>query len=198
MNTSRLLGATMIAGALPSETARTRTPVASLRGPARWRPAARRWTIGSMSDTMQSRSLPHGPARSVLVVYEPGRAGERALARAAELAGEGEAQLTVVVLAPQDTDPARCVVGTPAYNREVRADAARELAGARELLAGRATPAHMKVLVQGSDPPLPVWAAAQGFDVILLARRGGLLRARRGLAASLRSATGARVHRVGT
>jgi nucleotide-binding universal stress UspA family protein len=130
----------------------------------------------------------------VLVVYEPRGSGDRALAHAAELANTRGARLTVVTLAPQDTDPARCVVGTPAYNSGVREDAARELEQARDRLGELAGGAQFRVLIDRRDPPLPSWAAAESFDLILLGgRRGFLGRRSQRRARALRRATGAEV-----
>jgi nucleotide-binding universal stress UspA family protein len=134
------------------------------------------------------------PAARVLVVHAPLSAPDGALELAAQLASAPGAHLTVVALALQDTDPARCVVGTPAYNRGVREDAAQELRRAREQLAQRPGRTRFKLLVEGRDPPLGAWAAAERFDVIVLGAHRGLQgRGMRRLADSLRRETQADV-----
>jgi hypothetical protein len=113
--------------------------------------------------------------RRILVVYAAGDGGERALARGAEAVGESGAELTVVALAPQDTRPAHCVVGTPAYNEAVRDEAAGELERAQGLLGALEPPARFKLLIGGRDPDLAAWARVQAFELILLPGGGGLL-----------------------
>jgi hypothetical protein len=130
----------------------------------------------------------------ILLIYAAGVRGERTRARAAEMVRESGAELTVVSLAPQDTRPARCVVGTPAYNEAVREEAAGELEHAQGRLGPLAPQARFKLLVGGRDRPLPAWAAGEAFDVILLPGGQGFLgRRTRALARRLRRATRADV-----
>jgi hypothetical protein len=137
---------------------------------------------------------PKSDLQRILLVYAAGERGERTLARGAEMVRESGAQLTVVSLAPQDTRPAHCVVGTAAYNEAVRDEAAGELEHAQGRLGPLAPQARFKLLVGGRDSPLAAWASQQAFDVILLSGRQGFLgRGTRRLARTLRRATRADV-----
>jgi hypothetical protein len=111
------------------------------------------------------------PAR-VLVIFEPGAPGVAALHQAAEL-GDARTQLTVVALAPQSEQPRCCARGpsVEVVNCVVRDEAERDLRTAREILARRREQVTFKSLVGGQDPPLGDWAAARGFDVIVLPAR---------------------------
>jgi len=129
----------------------------------------------------------------VLVVYQRGRGGTAALAEGARSAQDRVVALTVLALAPQDTDPAVCGVYTEAFNEGVRAEALGELTEARRLLGPAGAGARYVLLLDGRDPPLESWAAAERFGLLLLARRGPFgLRSRR-RAARLRERTGAEV-----
>jgi hypothetical protein len=108
------------------------------------------------------------PRQRVLVVFEPGRAGETVLREAAELAEAG-AELWVVTLAPQ-ARPSRCCGkgGTGPYNIAVREEAEVELRQAREILGATARHASFTALVGHPNPPLAAWADKVAFDLILL------------------------------
>jgi hypothetical protein len=137
-----------------------------------------------------------GQTQRVLVLYEPGARGERALAQASEMVDREDAELTVVVLAPQDSVVC-CGFGVALYNQVVRDEARAELREARRLLGAAASKAVFKVLVGHSDPSLPSWAASESFDVIVLPRhRRALRRAAHSSAAGLRRVTGADVRVV--
>ncbi len=133
----------------------------------------------------------------ILVVYGP-RGGERLLRRAERLAASGQVELTMVGVAIQDTSPGRCVLGTSEYNLGVREEVAGELRLAASRLGTLPARTRLKVLVEGRDPPLAVWAARQRFTRVLVAdRRGPSGRRPRKLAAQLRAATHARVDLIG-
>jgi|BarGraIncu00222A_1022003.scaffolds.fasta_scaffold18839_2 hypothetical protein len=136
------------------------------------------------------------PPPRVLVLFEPGASGAAALHAGAELArdGDGDGELTVVTLAPQDVSPHCCGPGPGEINCHVRELAAGELAQARNLLGDAS--ATYRVLVGDRDPPLTAWAAGLGFGVIVLpSRRSGPAGHR--LARALRRVTGAEVRVVG-
>jgi hypothetical protein len=152
---------------------------------------ARAGDVGSVPGT--------GPGRDplwVLGVYQAGASGSAVLREAGERLAAG-AELMVVTLAPQAT-PLRCCRGggTGPYNCAVREIALEELHQARALLGSLAGRAQFRTLVGTPEPPLADWAAAQSFDVILLARRRLALRGGR-LVRQLRRATSAEVLPVG-
>jgi hypothetical protein len=109
-----------------------------------------------------------GPARRVLVVFEPCGAGTAALREAAELAEAGS-KVSVVTLAPQ-ARPLRCCGGGGAgpYNCAVRQEAESELREARDVLGSSASQATFTVLSGCPDPPLDAWVAEHAFDLILV------------------------------
>ena len=125
----------------------------------------------------------------VLAVYERGRNGERTLREAAELATAG-ARLTVVTLATQAPRQRCCAAASGAYNLAMRDEAADELREARLLLGAVAERVRFVMLVERRDPPLALWAAESGFDLVLVparrfSRGGGIVaRALRRSAAS--------------
>jgi hypothetical protein len=140
------------------------------------------------------------PARRpprVLVLFEPTPSGAAALRAAAQSSDEG-GQLTVVTLAPQSVQPRCCARGpsVEVVNCVVREEAESELLQAREILGDAAGRATFKSLVGTQDPPLGVWAAGQGFELIILPSRrrafGGHPLARR-----LRRATSAELRLIG-
>ena len=62
-----------------------------------------------------------------------------------------------------------------AYNQAVRDDIAQDLHHATGRLHLGADHISVKLLIEGRDPPLAVWIAWGGFDLVLLpARRSGL------------------------
>jgi hypothetical protein len=128
----------------------------------------------------------------VLAVYEPGRSGAATLAEAARLIERSDAEVTVVTVARQDTDPPRCTVYADAYNRGVREEAAAELRKASHLLGPLAARARYELLVEGCDPPLEARAACD-FDVVLLPARRSLYRRGERTGRRLRSSTDAEV-----
>jgi hypothetical protein len=111
-----------------------------------------------------------GHRRRVLVLYEPGVRGERALARAAEMVDREGAELTVVAIAPQDSGVC-CGFGVALYNEVVREEVGAELDQARRLLGAAARSADFKLLVGDKQPPLRSWVARQAFDLVLLPAR---------------------------
>jgi hypothetical protein len=144
------------------------------------------------------RSIYAQPPRAtqrVLVVFEPGHAGEAALREAAKLAEAGS-ELSVVTLAPQ-ARPSRCCGngGTGPYNIAVREEAEVELGQASEILGATARRVSFTVLVGHPTPPLAAWAEENAVDLILLPShpftRGGNRYAR-----AMRRATSAEVRLV--
>jgi hypothetical protein len=144
------------------------------------------------SGEIPTDAQPAQASRSVLAVFEPGRAGEATLREAAELAESGS-ELSVVTLAPQ-ARPCRCCSkgGTGPYNIAVRDEAEIELRQARDFLGTTAGRASFTVLVGQPSPPLAAWAAAQAFDLILLPSRR-FTRGGNPFAKGLRRATSAEV-----
>jgi hypothetical protein len=120
-----------------------------------------------MGEVRAAAATPDDATRNVLVLYEPGRCGAAALAEGAAVAASSAATLTVVTLAPQDTNPG-CTVYADAYNAGVRDQASAELAEAGRLLSALGTQARYERLVEGRDPPLEEWVARGGFDLVLL------------------------------
>jgi hypothetical protein len=136
--------------------------------------------------------------KRVVVLYEPGRTGSAALDLAGWLVGDDGSVLTVVGVAPQDTQIC-CGAGSAIdYNRAVCKAVDAELRQARELLGHAGNRASFKLLVQDKDPPLAAWIDAAGFDVVLLpARRRPLRSAKHPAADQLRRSTSAEVRIVG-
>jgi hypothetical protein len=129
-----------------------------------------------------------------LAVYERSRNGEHTLREAAEMASGG-ARLTDVTLAPQAPRARCCGSGSGAYNCAMRDEAAVELRDARRLLGATADRVRFVVLVERRDPPLSIWVAEAGFQVVLVpadrfSRGGGAL------ARSLRRASAADVRLI--
>ena len=135
-----------------------------------------------------------GAAR-VLAVCEASASGRAVLERAASMAREGGAELTVLALARQDTAPPHCTVYGEAYNQAVRADAQAELEHARGAI-GDLPLARFELLIEGRDPPLARWAQGR-FDVALLPSRRFLRRGTHPWQAELAGAGIARVLVIG-
>ena len=114
------------------------------------------------------------PARRVLALCECGRSGPAVLAEAATLITESACELTVVAVAPQDTDPPCCAVYVDAFNRGVRDDAVAALHEAKQLLGPQGERARFELLVEGRDPPLEALVATGSIDLVLLPARRGL------------------------
>lgn len=134
------------------------------------RDAVAAFAADPVGDTRTAGATMHSAKRHVLVVYERGRGGEAALAEGAGLVASSAAVLTVVTLAPQDTNPG-CTVYSDAYNAGVREQAGAELGEARRLLGAVGGQARYQRLVEGRDPPLEKWVAASAFDLVLLPAR---------------------------
>jgi hypothetical protein len=132
----------------------------------------------------------------VLVLYEPGRAGKRALDLAKELAEAEDASLTVACQVPRASSG--CCTGSAAvYNRCVLEAVGEDLNEARSLLGDAAYDARFELLIDGVDPPLSEWSVSSRFDLILLpARRGPFRRRRHPQAGRLERATLAQVRVV--
>jgi hypothetical protein len=133
----------------------------------------------------------------IAVLVERGRSGEAALAQAREMAAARAAELTVVAVAPQATVGRRCCGGHPyAFNCAVRDDVAEQLRTAAAPLMFIAHDLGVRMLVEGSDPPLEEWVAQGQFDLVLLPARRGLRARSHPAAPRLRRATDARVRVV--
>jgi len=88
-------------------------------------------------------------------------------------------------------------VSPDAYNRAVREDVAQDLHRATTRLDLDAGDVNVKLLVEGTDPPLANWIAQERFDLVLLpARRSGLRLRSHPAAQLLHSLTDADVHVV--
>ncbi len=134
----------------------------------------------------------------MLVLYERGASGSRALDRARELIQAQDGELTVVTVAPRDTRVRGTGVSARDYNDAVRDSAQRELDEARRLLGPLAESTVFAVVVEGGNASLAAWAADGGFGIILLpARRRLFSRGGHPLAAALRKSTTADVRVVG-
>jgi hypothetical protein len=135
----------------------------------------------------------------IVVISEPGRNGAAALAQATALAAASSTQLTIVTTAPQtDTHCRSCGgVSIAAFNRAVCDEVAMELRGAIARLDLNPDDMNVKLLVEGSDPPLEQWIAKGEFDLVLLpARRfAGHFRSHPA-ARELRGTTGAEIRVV--
>ena len=106
----------------------------------------------------------------VLALFEPRSSGELVLGAVAEFIGAG-AEVTLVHVAPQDTNPPNCTVYAAPLNDALRERASEELDEA----ARRAgvPESGTRLLVEGRDPSVEQ-LARDGFDLILLpARRRG-------------------------
>jgi hypothetical protein len=134
----------------------------------------------------------------VLVLYERGAAGSRAVDQARELLQAQDGHLTVVTLAPRDTRVRGTGVSARDFNDAVRESAQRDLDVARRLLGSLAERIVFHVVSEGGDQSLARWAADGAFDFVLLpARRRLFWRKAHPLAAALRESTAADVRVVG-
>jgi hypothetical protein len=113
----------------------------------------------------------------VAVLHEPGQTGAAALDLARELDLQQGAAVTVVAVAPSAPSGPRCGGSALEFNAAVRDAVADELDQARTRLGHAAGRTSYVLLVEGEDPPLQEWMAAQRFDVVLLPARRRLLRA---------------------
>ena len=126
---------------------------------------------------LESTGPTDAAAAPIAVLFEPGRSGAEALAQAAAIAEQRDAELNVVVLAPQAPLPRCCGASPAAFNCAVRDEAAAELDEAARLLGWPAPRTSFDVLVEGRDPPLPAWITQRQCDVVLLPARRRVLRA---------------------
>jgi hypothetical protein len=134
----------------------------------------------------------------VLVLYERGASGRRAISQACELIKAHGGQLTVVTVAAKDTRVRGTGVSARDYNDAVRDSAQRELDEARRLLGSLAQRSVFEVVSEGGNASLAGWAATGAFDVILLPTRRRLFSRRtHPAAATLRRSTAADVRVVG-
>jgi nucleotide-binding universal stress UspA family protein len=130
----------------------------------------------------------------VLAVYELGRGGTAVLDRARELALSGDADLTVVGVAPQAPTGARCGGSALEINDAVAESVEEDLARARRQLGVRAT---YQMLIENREPSLERFASDGDFELVLLPGRRRVLRgARHPAAARLGRATAAAIEVV--
>jgi hypothetical protein len=134
----------------------------------------------------------------VLVLYERGAAGSRAVDQPRELIQAQDGRLTVVTLAPRDTRVRGTGVSARDFNDAVRDSAQRELDEGRRLFGSLAERVVFQVVSEGGDTSLARWAADGAFEVSLLPARPRLF-SRQGhpLAPALRGSTAADVRVVG-
>jgi hypothetical protein len=112
----------------------------------------------------------------VMVLYEPGRSGQWAVDRARDIAQDTGADLTLVCVVPQaEGGPPRCGGSAHDYNLAVLEQLAEDVHKARRRLGELADDARVELLIEGADPPLWDWSAAQHFDTILVPARRRLL-----------------------
>ncbi|MGI8507307.1 MAG: hypothetical protein ACR2MK_11010 [Solirubrobacteraceae bacterium] len=127
----------------------------------------------------------------IAVLLESGRAGEAALGRAAALAGELQAELTVVAVAPQATRTCCGGVSPAAYNETVRDQVAADLGRA---VAELGVPARFELLSEAREPALPRFVSERAIELVLLpARHVALGSARHPQARRLRGLPGVEV-----
>jgi nucleotide-binding universal stress UspA family protein len=105
----------------------------------------------------------------IVVGYDGSEAAERALLRAADVAGEGEA-VVIVTVTPQihSAGPAAEPLLEP------RADPSDLLAAARATVTARASPADVSLVAREGDPAeeLLEVARAANADLVIVGRRG--------------------------
>jgi hypothetical protein len=132
----------------------------------------------------------------VAVVFEPGRGGAAAIDAARELAEHEYAALTVFSVVPQGASS--CCAGSAVIFNEAIQDAGKcELREARERLGDAGEDVELKLLIEGTDPPLEDLIATGGFELVLLpARRRMLHAAKHPAAARLGRSTAAEVRIV--
>lgn len=139
-----------------------------------------------------------GTGPRVLVLYEQGPSGSRAIDHARELMHAQGGQLTVVTVVTKDTRVRGTGVSARDYNDAVRDSAGRDLDEARRLLGSLAERSVFEVVVEAGKTSLASWAVDGGFDVILLpARRRLFSRQAHPVASALRGSTAADVRVVG-
>ncbi len=124
--------------------------------------------------------------RRVLVLCEPGRAGDATLDHAGELARRHDVRLTVVAVAPRAENGPRCGTSAIDYNAAVRSAVAEELDAARGRLAVFGVAVTDQLLIEGEEPSLERFTTEENFDLVLLpARRRWLVRTGRHPAAAI-------------
>jgi hypothetical protein len=128
------------------------------------------------SQVVSGRSVSEFLSTRIVVVSEPGRNGAAALARAKALAATSSSQLTIVATAPQTNTHCRSCGGVSigAYNRAVCDEVAQELQHALTGLDLDKDEIDVKLLIEGTDPPLAQWIALGRFDLVLLPARRSL------------------------
>jgi hypothetical protein len=153
----------------------------------------RRWSSTFHLSAVTSAARPNAASVSqfagkrILVVFEPGRAGVAAVAAARELATHEDSSVIAVSLAPQAGALRGCGPSARPYNEAVRDEVAKELEQAEEVLWPLGGRAECRLLIEGVDPRLEEFVAAQQIDLVLLpARRRPLRSTKHPAAAGLR------------
>jgi nucleotide-binding universal stress UspA family protein len=108
--------------------------------------------------------------RKVLVLYEHSRAGAATIDLARDLAGDENAALTIVAIAPRAPSGPRCGNSALEYNEAVADSVAHDLEQAKDRLGepGADASAAFVLLVEGSDQTLEQLARSGSFDLVLL------------------------------
>ncbi len=131
------------------------------------------------SGSIDGREMTVDTTPCVLVLFESTRSGVKAVREAAKLVGRAKGELTVVTVAPQECRRCSGPSAEP-YNCAVRADAARGLQEARQVLGPDASRATFRVLVGQHEPasskrqlaaPVALWVAEHAFDIVFLPRQ---------------------------
>jgi hypothetical protein len=138
-----------------------------------------------------------GAADRVLVLFESGRGGAAALELAAEEALARPTALTVVCIAPQAMSGSRCGNSALEYNQALVESTGGDLDSARRRLTQLGVTASYELLIEGADRTLAEFAAAGGFELVLLpARRRPLRAAAHPAAGTLSRVAGAEIRVV--
>ncbi len=112
----------------------------------------------------------------VLVAYEPSRSGEDAVRRAAELAAESGARLTVVTVAVSEPTDRKCCDTRSVYWNGVLRELARDELSRAVVAVGSDADAEFRV-ISGRSVPSAIAEEAERCeaDVVIVGRERGLL-----------------------
>jgi hypothetical protein len=114
-----------------------------------------------------------GAPLQVLVLYERGPNGAATLTVAAGLVrGSPAASLTVVTLAPTDTQPGSCVVYTEPFNAAIRGQASLELSEAQSMIGALGQVVVAYESLSGRRDPLARRVAGGRWNLVLVPARG--------------------------
>jgi nucleotide-binding universal stress UspA family protein len=112
----------------------------------------------------------------VLAVYESGRRGDDAVRRAAELAAEADARLTVVTVATYEPTDRKCCDTRSVYWNEVLREVAADELGRARMAVGSAAAVEFRV-ISGRSVPSAIADEAErcNADVVVVGCARGLL-----------------------